>query len=180
MADKRSLWNEAGKGGLILGGISIAYLLLTWLISKLTGDSIGMNFLVNMLGFVLWGLKLALCIIMMRRLILGFHSRNPESDSGRLFRYGFLIALYSALLYSAFYLVYVLYINPEAVTASFDAVREMYSGSLDSATMEEIENMRSSMPTTTFFFNFIWCVLFGTVLSAIFSKKAAPSDPFAE
>ena len=93
MADKRSLWNEAGKGGLILGGISIAYLLLTWLMSKLTGDSIGMNFLVNMLGFVLWGLKLALCIIMMRRLILGFHSRNPESDSGRLFRYGFLIAL---------------------------------------------------------------------------------------
>lgn len=180
MADKKSLWNEAAVGGLVLGGISIAYLTITWLTGKLTGSAVGMNFLVSIVNFLLWAAKLALCIILMRRFILGFYGRNPQSDSGRLFRYGTLIALYSALLYSAYYLVFVLYISPEAITQSLDTFIAAYGSSLDSTSLEMMENMSGSLPRISFFVNFFWSFFFGIVLSAIFSKAARPSDPFSD
>ena len=45
--------------------------------------------------------------------------------------------------------------------------------------MDMMEEMIPKLPTMTFFLNFFWCWLFGTVLSAIFSRNIPSSNPFA-
>ena len=179
--EKINIWNEAGKSGLVLGLVSILYLVITSLVTKL-GATGGMAFLIGLLDFILWAAKLFICIWLMRTFMLRFSAANPSADNRKVFKFGMVTALYSALLFSAFYLVYVLYINPEALTASFDSILGQYSGMVDSATLEAMENMESDLPTISFFTNLIWCWLFGTILSAIFSKKipSRSSDPFKD
>ena len=50
---------------------------------------------------------------------------------------------------------------------------------VDANTMGQMEQMIPQMPTFSFFFNLIYCWLFGTVLSAIFSRNIPPQNPFA-
>ncbi len=179
--EKINIWNEAGKSGLVLGLVSIVYMVVASLVSKL-GATGATAFLIGFLNFILWAAKLFICIWLMRTFMLHFSAKNPSADNRKVFRFGMVTALYSSLLFSAFYLVYVLYINPESLTASFDAIMAQYSGMVDSQTLESMENMKSEMPAISFFSNFIWCWLFGTIISAIFSKNipSSSSDPFKD
>lgn len=175
MDEKRiNLWNEAASPGLVLGLVSIAYLALSMLTGKLAGTG-GMAFLIGLLSFLLWAGKLFLCIWLFRFFLLRFAERNASADNRAVFRFGMVVALYSALLYSGFYLVYLLYINPDAIAQSFELAMQQYSSMMDAASIEAMENMMADMPAISFFSQLIWCWLFGTVLSAIFSKKI-PSD----
>jgi len=180
MDEKRiNLWNEAAVPGLVLGLVSIAYLAISMLTGRLAGTG-GTAFLIGMLSFLLWAGKLFLCIWLLKFFLLRFSERNTSAGNKTVFRFGMVVALYSALLYSGFYLVYLLYINPDAIAQSFDLAMQQYSSMMDAATLEALENMKADMPTITFFSQLIWCWLFGTVLSAIFSKKipSDSSDPF--
>jgi len=180
MSDKRSLWNEAGKAGLVLGGVSIAYMVVSTLLSKLLGDQVGLNLIVSIFNMLLWIGKFVLCIYLMYYFLKKF-ALSDGKDRSRVFRYGMIVALYSAILYSAFYLVYVLYIDPEALSNSLAKMMESLGTQLPSDQMEAVENMTSSLPTIGFFSNFIWCWLFGTVLSSIFSSKiCGGSNPFVD
>lgn len=182
MQDKKvNIWADAGVPGLVLGGISIAYLLINSYTTGLTGKGFA-AFLIGTLNFLLWAGKLALCIWLLRSYILHFSEQNPSEDRRRVLGFGVAAAFLSALLYSVFYLAYVLYINPEAISASFDAVMQQYSSMMDPATVEAMENLRSDMPVATFFTNLIWCFLFGTILSAIFSRNIGPDsdNPFKD
>ena len=178
---KLIIWSDASVPGLILGGISIAYLLLNSLVTGLAGTGM-LAFLIGTLTFILWAGKLFLCIWLLQRFMQKFHSGHPESARRQLFRFGMAVAALSALFYSVFSLAYVLYINPEAINASFDLVMQQYAGMLDAATLESMENMRSDMPVATFITNLLWCFLFGTILSAIFSARIAPNsdNPFQD
>ena len=178
---RTNLWNEAGKAGLVLGLVSIIYLVLTHFTGKIAAAG-GLAVLVGTLNFLLWAGKLFLCVWLMRRFLLQYYASYPDSDSGRLFRYGTIIALYSAILYSAFYLVYILYIAPESMSAAFDAAMTQYAGKADASALESLENMKSDLPAISLVVNLIWCWLFGTVLSAIFSRKIASGNdnPFNE
>lgn len=175
MKEKRiNLWNEAGKAGLVLGTISILYMIITLFIGKIAGSGIK-AILIGTLNFALWAGKLVLCIWLMRFFLLKFSKSNPSADNNKVFRFGMLVALLSALLYSAFYLVYILYIDPNSMAEAFDLAIQQYSASLDAQSLEALENIKSDMPTISFFAQLIWSWLFGTILSAIFSRKI-PSD----
>jgi len=172
--ERINLWNEAGKAGLVLGTVSILYMLITLFSGKLAGGGFT-AILIGMLNFALWAGKLVLCIWLMRFFLLKFSKRNPSADNKQVFRFGMLVALLSALLYSAFYLVYILYIAPNAIAESFDLVMRQYAASMDAASIDALENLKADMPAITFFAQLIWSWLFGTILSAIFSRKI-PSD----
>lgn len=183
MAEERiNIWNEAAIPGLVLGLVSIAYMVVNMLTSRLAGTG-GTAFLIGLLGFVLWAAKIAACILLLRHFLLAFSRRNPSADNHSVFHFGMVVALYSALLYSGFYLVYVLYIDPDMIASSMEAAMSAYSGMMDSNMISAMENMQGSMPAIGFFSNLIWCWLFGTVLSAIFSRNIpAPiqDDPFKD
>lgn len=172
---KNLLWESAGKAGLVLGGVSIAYLLCTMLTGKLAEN--GPVFLMSVVNLLLWLAKFAGCIYLMRWFMLRFSQADPEADNARVFRFGTLTALLSALLYAGTYLAYTTFIAPDSFDQAMEILRD--NPMIDANTMDQMEQMIPQMPTFSFFFNLIYCWLFGTVLSAIFSRNIPPQNPFA-
>ena len=91
---------------------------------------------------------------------------NAEAERSDCYRFGSTLSFLSAVLYSSFYLAYVLFINP---TIFSDAV-SMMDGMLPAEALESAQNMLPSMPAIGFFSNLIYCWLFGVILSLIFSR----------
>ena len=179
--NKVNIWSEAGLPGLILGAVSIAYLVLNSLMGGLAGTGIA-AFLIGTLTFLVWAGKTFLCIWLFWFFQRKFSTAHGIKERKKIMSYGLAMAALSALLYSVFSLAYMLYINPEALNASFDLAMQQYAPMMDAATRESMENLRSDMPVATFIVNLLWCFLFGTILSAIFSSKLAPNsdNPFQD
>lgn len=173
---KNSMLEQAGKAGLVLGGVSIAYMLLTMLTGKAAEN--GPAILLGLVNILLWVAKFLGCIYLMRFFILRFAANDPEADNSRAFRFGTLTALLSALIYSAFYLAYVSFIAPDTFEEALSALTD--NPMLDSNTLTAVEDMIPRMPTISFFVNLIWCWLFGTILAAIFSRNISSKNPFDE
>lgn len=176
MNEKNSVWESAGKAGLVLGGVSIAYMFLTMLTGKLAQN--GPAFLLGIVSVLLWIAKFGGCIYLMRFFMLRFSHENPGADNARVFRFGMLTALLSALLYSAFYLAYTSFIAPDMFESALDVMRD--NPLMDDSMMAQMEEMMPKMPTYMFFFNLIYCYLFGTILAAIFSRNIPPKNPFVD
>lgn len=176
MSENTSVWNSAGKAGLVLGAISITYFLVTNLISNHMPDGTLMIILINILTMLLWVIKFTGCIYAMKYFMKNYCVENQDADNSSVFRFGTVTALYSALLYSAFSLAYTLFIAPDTYAKAFDAVRDMPT--MDSATLEVIDQMIPMMPTYSFFTILLYCWLFGTILSAILSRNIPSSNPF--
>lgn len=172
--DKKTLWSDAGKRGLILGGMSIAYFISAAVLGKQ-----GVPPVVSMiLSAMLWIIKFGGCIFLMWVYLRSAAQANGHSRRDT-FRYGRAIAVCSALFYSAVYLAWVLFVQPDFFAESFDAAIQLYSGFMTQDSLDAMENMKSSMPTVSFFTNFIWCWLYGTILSAILSGLLCKEDnPF--
>lgn len=177
MAEQKNIiWEQAGKAGLVLGGVSIAYFLITSLSGKLAGDSPA--FWLGALNALLWLAKLVACIYLMRFFILRYAAKDPTVDNSRAFRFGTLTALLSALLYSAFYLAYVSFIAPDTFEEALSMLQD--NPMMDSNAMSAVEDMIPRLPRISFFMNLIWCWLFGTILAAIFSRNISSKNPFDE
>ena len=173
MTDKKILWNSAGRAGLVLGGISIAYLLLAWVLSlaHLTG------ILAGLVSALLWIVKFAGCLYLMYWFMKQYRDRN-SADRGELFKFGVIVAVCSALLYAAFYLAYVLFIAPDTFSDALAQAMENYSSMLDSNALATMEQMEDKLPQYGFFGNLIYCSLFGIILAAIYSGSLCKEDPF--
>jgi hypothetical protein len=174
--ERNNFWNEAGKAGLVIAAVAVAYFLISATLPKIGGP----KFLTSILSFVLWAGKFALCIWLMVKYLRKFAEEN-EKDRSRTFRFGMAVALCSAVVYAGFYLAYVLLINPDMFTESFNNIAQAYSSFMTSDQIDQMMNMESSLPTVTFFVNLIWCWLFGTIVSAIASRSICGSDnPFED
>lgn len=167
-------WNAAGLAGLALGGVSIAYQLLSHLLMK--ADSAFLMFSGNT---ILWTAKFVGCILLMK-MFLKRHYRSEGDEGISTFKYGMLIAALSSLVYSAFYFIYVRYIASGLFDEAFAIMMERYSSFMDSASLEQLENVKPDLPVITFFSNLIYCFLYGTVLSSILSGSIRYRDPFEE
>jgi len=173
---RQDLWDAAGKAGLVLGLVSSAYILITPLLAKLGGGT-GMAFLTTILGFFLWAAKFAGCILLMKFFMKKFAAAHPGVDNSDTFKFGMLTALLSALIFSAFYMAYVTWIDPDTMERAMEAVQESYSSMLTAESLEMMENI--NMGVVGFFANLIYCFIFGTVLSAILSRNIPSRNPFA-
>ena len=178
MNEKINIWEQAGKAGLVLGGVSIGYMLITMLTGKLIQNG-SATFLLGVLNVLLWIAKFAGCILLMRFFMKRFADANPAADRGIVFRFGARVALLSALLYSAFYLAYVSFIAPDTFEPAISMLED--NPMMDSNTLSAVEEMIPKMPTIAFFGNLIWCWLFGTIVSAVASSRICnPDNPFVE
>lgn len=167
-------WNEAAKYGLIFGAISAAYLYLGH-IQVALGVS---GAFASILGFVLWAGKLTGCIMLMKHVMGKFYLKHPESVTSDIFRLGVLIALLSALVYSVVTVADMLYVFPEYYDAVYTAVIEEYAKVLPAQQVDELRTVLVYAPKFTFIGNFIYCFLFGTILSLILSRNTHSKDPF--
>ena len=175
---EKSLWDYAGKAGLALGAIPILYMLIEQLWLQDAADTLG-AFPASLITFVLWLAKFVGCILLMRYFMRNytFQSDGITHRDARLC--GIAIALTSALIYSAFVLAWSKFIDPEMFARAFDTVAEQYASFMDSNTQAAMEQLKDSMPVIAFFSNFIWCFLYGSILSVILARNIGSDDtPF--
>ena len=177
MMKENTLANSAAKAGLILGAVSIVGLLLPWLLDMLGGSGLGANIGLKLVKTLIWIAKLILCVWLLRRLMLNFSANNPEADNSRVFRFGMLTALLSSVVYSAFYMAFILFINPESITESLAVLEN--NPAFDSSMFGSMEELVPLIRSTTFFVNLIYCFIYGTVVSAILSRNIPPRNPFS-
>ena len=171
---KGALLNHAAIAGLALGAVSTAYLFAVQYLPQMISSSVA----VSLITAVLWIAKFAGCIYIMK----AFMQRLADSFDGvqrqHTLRLGVFASLFSALIFSAANLADMLYISPESIEQAFDIALSQYSSMLDSNSLAVIDGFKENMPAITFFSNFIYCFLYGTILSAILSRYVPEVDPF--
>ena len=162
---RKTLWNEAAKAGLILGIATIACVELNGLMPKIISSGV----LLGVVNVLLWIVKFAGCIYLMRYFMKKLVTDYPDANNTSTRRFGEAVALLSAFLYAAFVLVDGLYINPDAITESLDAALSSYSSMLTSEQADMLQNI--NFPVLSFFSTLIYCALYGTILSTILSRN---------
>lgn len=176
---KNLFWNQAAKCGLMLGAVSALYLGITHLTSLIQASGFA-AILTGLLNALLWVAKFAGCIYLLRMFIFRYSdtaaSAGEESRMPSAFAFGALTAFFSALLYSAVYMAYQMYIVPDL----FESVMELYKTmpQMTGEVLDAFERIEPKLPSIMFFSNLIYCTLFGVIVSAIVSKKTNSSDPF--
>ena len=176
---RKDFWDGAGKAGLVLSLVSIVYMLIEQLLLQDAAEKLG-TAPATLVTFLLWTAKFVGCILLMRWFMRRFANTHDGVTRRDASRYGSAIALTSALIYSAFVLAWSKFIDTEMFTRAFEQAAEQYSAYMDSNTMEMMEEMQGQMPVIAFFSNFIWCFLYGSILSSILSSRIGRDvDPFA-
>lgn len=175
MSDKRSIWNCASKAGLVLGFVCVLYFILGILLGKVNSTSTFALIATSAASFLLWLGKFLLCLWLLMFYMKSFANDGQEDiDRRSVFRFGALVSLLSALVYSGCYLAYVSLIEPDFFAETMAPVLQ----GLPQGTIDAVEEMIPTLPIYTFFANLIYCWVFGVVLSAIFSRRIYPSNPF--
>ena len=176
---RKDFWDGAGKAGLVLGLVPIVYMLIEQLLLQDAAEKLG-TAPATLVTFLLWAAKFVGCILLMRWYMRRFADTHDGVTRRDASRYGSAIALTSALIYSAFVLAWSKFIDTEMFTRAFEQAAEQYSAYMNSNTMEMMEEMQSKTPVIAFFSNFIWCFLYGSILSSILSSRIGRDvDPFA-
>jgi len=175
---RKEFWDGALKAGLVLGLVAIVYTLAEEFLQQHVQGQIG-GLVFSLVTFFLWAAKFAGCILLMRMFMSRFAAKKTDSLRQDVRRYGTAIALTSALLYSGFILFWSKYVDTEMFSRNFEQIMAGYSSMLDSNTMSMMEGLEAKMPVIAFFSNFIYCFLFGTILSSILANSICKNDPFA-
>lgn len=177
MNEKNTFWQHAGKAGLVLGGVSIAYLVITSL-TGLLAAKIGGNFLISIFNFILWLAKFAGCIYLMLFFMRSYASSRPAGTGASPFVFGMTVAYLSALVYSTAILIFISYIAPDALSEAFDAMRE--NPMMDSNGLAFLDSLEARKESFVFIVNLIYCTLFGTIVAAILSGSVQSKNPFEQ
>lgn len=174
---KKNMWNAAGKAGLALGAVSSVYLFAGQFLS---GDLQPAVLWQQIVAFALWGIKFAGCIWLMKFFMKKFAAENEGTDNKAVFRMGMMTSFLSAVMFSAIFLANMLYISADHYETVYQTAIQQMSSTLDSNSLSMLEKVIANLPQISFFYNLIYCFLFGTVLSAILSRNIPAKDPFAD
>lgn len=137
------------------------------------------GFISSALGFILWAAKFTGCIMLMKYVMNKFAAANPSATNSDVFKLGTLMAMLSALVYSVVTVADQIYIFPEYYQSIYAAMIEEYAKVLPAASVDEIKELLVSAPKIAFVGTFIYCFLFGTILSLILSRNIPPQNPFS-
>lgn len=175
MSNNQRTWDAAARAGLVLGGVSAAYFALNSLLSTY-GASFAGSTVTALLNLVLWGVKFWLCIALLKRFMQAFAADGENVTNGGTLRFGICTALLSSLVYSAFFLAWVSFIQPDIFV---DALQNA-AAALPADALSQVQEILPKLPQLTFWTNLVYCFLFGTVLSLILSRNIPSQNPFDE
>ena len=172
-----SIINRSAPAGTVLGIVSIACMFINQLCATLCETS---PFLGNLLSFVVWLAKFIGCIWLMKFFMKRFAAREEEVNNKDTFLFGLFAALLSSLLFAALTMLNMAVISPELYQAQYDMALQAVAPMLDSNTMAKMSSIMENIHEIAFFQTFIYCFLYGIILSAILSRNIPARDPFAQ
>lgn len=174
VADNRTIWNEAAKSGLYLGLFTAIFLVLGIVLDNFSSSSsYALKITCSVISVFLWIIKVAGCLWLLRFLMLRFSFRYSGVTNQLSFRFGMLTALTSALIVAGANLCLM---TPEKVQETVDMYFSM--APISDSDRVEMERILGYLPQISFFVNLIYCWLFGTVASRIYSSSIPPKDIF--
>ena len=161
--DNTAVWNEAGKGALYLGGLSVLCLSLKE-VSALSGS----NFLMTAASIILWVVEFFGCILLMKRFMLDFRDKYEDVQMADTARLGRRMALLSGLLLASAQALFIMQMPQEEMNALVDQLSTAMS--MGASEREAMDGVIPRLPVLTFVFQWLYCYLYGTVLASILSR----------
>ena len=161
--DNTAVWNEAGKGALYLGGLSVLCLSLKE-VSALSGS----NFLITAASIILWVVEFFGCILLMKRFMLDFRDTFEDVQMADTARLGRRMALLSGLLLASAQALFIMQMPQEEMNALVDQLSSAMS--MGASEREAMDGVIPRLPVLTFVFQWLYCYLYGTVLASILSR----------
>lgn len=165
-------WNSAAVYGLVMAVATIALDYLCGLTALAGG------FAAVLLSTVAKIAKIVACLWLFRLLMLKFFS-SFKTDYTHFYHFGMKVALFSSIIVAGFSLVQITVINPDEFNQLYRQALES-NPMLDANSRAVAENMMSSLPAMMFFFNLVYCFLWGWTLSSVYAKAAFPPDEFGD
>lgn len=179
--DKKEIWNEGAKSGLLLGIFTSVFIFTGLLTASLSEGGVGMRFLSVALSVTFWLIKFFGCLWILRFFMAKFAAACTEASSRQLFSFGTVVALTSAIIVSGVTLLNLTVISPDQMQAAVNATMQSYSAlSLGDSDMAILERVMGKLPQIYFFTTLIYCFLFGTVASKIFASTIVRKDEFGD
>ena len=169
--DSNAMWNEAGKGALYLGGLSVLCLSLKE-VSALSGS----NFLITAASVILWVVEFFGCILLMKRFMLDFRDKFEGVQMADTARLGRRMALLSGLLLASAQALFIMQMPQEEMNTMVDQLSAAMS--LGSSEREAMDGVLAKLPVYTFVFQWLYCFLYGTVLASILSRYIFMQEVF--
>lgn len=161
--DNTALWNEAAKGGALLGAVSVGCLCL-----KEWATVSGSAFLMQAAAIILWAVEFFGCILLMKKLMLDLRDRYEGVKMEHTYKLGRRIALLSGLLLASAQALFILRMSPESI----DTMLTEAAGSLGltAKDMESAGAVVDRLPLYTFLFQWTYCFLYGTLMAGFLSR----------
>jgi hypothetical protein len=169
--DSNAVWNEAGKGALYLGGLSVLCLSLKE-VSALSSS----NFLITAASAILWVVEFFGCILLMKRFMLDFRDKYEGVQMADTARLGRRMALLSGLLLASAQALFIMQMPQEDMNTLMDQLSTAMS--MGSSEREAMDGVLAKLPVYTFVFQWLYCFLYGTVLASILSRYIFMQEVF--
>ena len=163
MLDNTSLWNEAAVSGLLFGAVSIGCLA-----GKEAAALTGNVFLTQAAAIILWAVEFFGCILLMKNRMVLLRDKYEGIKITDSYRFGRRAALLSGLLLASAQALIIMKMPQGTMDTMLAQVGEAMS--MTSADMQQAGAMLDKLPLYTFIFQWLYCFLYGTVLSAIMSR----------
>ncbi|MBQ6959287.1 MAG: DUF4199 domain-containing protein [Bacteroidales bacterium] len=156
-----SKWSLAAKDGLILAAVTVVISTLTFLTKN------------SFLNGLLWLVKLVGSIWLLRVIMQRYGKAHPDESA---FSYGAIVCVLSAVVCAVWSFVEYQFLFPGAVAEAFE---QMYTqlGQMGSMMPENFTDVLLKMEDNYAQINcistFVWCSIFGLLVSAILARSSA-------
>ena len=172
--DSKTLWNEAGRVGFVFGGFSSLCLVLKEA-SALTGST----FLVQAAAIILWAVEFFGCILLMKKYMLDLKDKFENVTVVDTYRFGRRVALLSGLILAAVDTILIMKVLPqETVESVITELNTAVTSRMGAGYEGEIGRFVDKLPLYTFIGQWLYCFLYGSLLSAIMSRYLYMQDVF--
>jgi len=155
-----SKWSGAAKDGLILSLVTVVVITLQVLTES------------TFLNLLLWIIKLVGSIWILSIFMKRFHTEKPGESA---FTYGFKVCLCSAVVCAVYSLLLYGFIFPDYASESINKAMESLGSKAALPEMEEITDVMAKMEDNyaqiQCISTFVWCTLFGLIVSAIIGRS---------
>ena len=171
--DNKTLWNEAGRVGFVFGGFSSLCLVLQEG-AALTGST----FLVQAAAIILWAVEFFGCILLMKKYMLDLRDKFDDVTMVDAYRFGRRVALLSGLILAAVDAVIIMKMPQDTVESVISELNTAVSGKLGAGFEGEVGKFVDKLPLYTFLGQWLYCFLYGSLLSGIMSRYIYLQGPF--
>ena len=132
------------------------------------------SILYNILAII----KLVGLIWLMRYLMIKLKKSYDGVAKRDLVRFGTLIALFSSIIMALITFVSYKYLFPDQIKGMMDTIYQSMGSYLDNNSRMALQVMEQSLASISTISNFIYCFLYGWILSLILAPRIAPTDIF--